>query len=389
MLKSPGGGDPALSVAAQGTEGGLATGVPGQDVEARGILASTATRDQHTLTSVAPAGHLGSTCQQARLTKPPRRQKKKKQKQTAGGSAAASCSATTSSILTSAAGSPDEAATDSEMVLGRSDSSEEVVPAPGSAGQVDASEQEDRSEPRPSCSKAVDSGGSALALDRKRKSEAGPTPPQAQSKKKTRRGPAPGAYFNKAEEDALLGVVLVRDQPYAVLDRGLTSHLRDLLSAEVRRAVRSKSFVPTFNEARTRNNRFQVACSNQESYEWLEQVIQGIRLTRPGIDAPVRLCLVRPDEVPKLIRAAVYAPGAPSAPDFLELIQGQNRFLFTERWVLRHRQIVGSSTLFVYGIDGDSACILETINYSAHYELGRVTFQVARAQARSEGGSHD
>ena len=65
----------------QGTEGGLATSVPGQDVEARGILASTATRDQHTLTSVAPAGHLGSTCQQAGLTKPPRRQKKKKQKQ--------------------------------------------------------------------------------------------------------------------------------------------------------------------------------------------------------------------------------------------------------------------------------------------------------------------
>jgi len=28
-------------------------------------------------------------------------------------------------------------------------------------------------------------------------------------------------------------------------------------------------------------------------------------------------------------------------------------------------------------------------NYSAHYELGRVTFQVDRAQARSEGGSHD
>ena len=81
--------------------------------------------------------------------------------------------------------------------------------------------------------------------------------------------------------------------------------------------------------------------------------------------------------------------GAPGAPDFLELIQGQNPSLFTERWVLRHRQTVGNSTLFVFGIDGDSACILWGINYSAHYELGRVTFQVARAQARSEGGSHD
>jgi len=293
------------SVAAQGTEGGLATGVPGQDVEAPVILASTATRDQNTLTSVAPAGHLGATCQQAGLTKPPRRRKKKK-KQADGGSVAASSPATTSSIHTSAAGSPDEAVTDSEMVLGRSDSSEEDVPVPGCAGHVDASKQEDRSEPRPFCLRAVELDGSALASDRKRKSEAGPTPSQAQSKKKTRRGTAPGAYFNKAEEDALLGVVLARDQPYAVLDRGLISHRRDLLSAEVRKAVRSKSFVPTFNEAGTRNNRFQVACSNQESYEWLERAIQGIRLTQPGIEAPVRLCLVRPDAVPKLIRGGAW-----------------------------------------------------------------------------------
>ena len=52
-------------------------------------------------------------------------------------------------------------------------------------------------------------------------------------------------------------------------------------------------------------------------------MIQGIRLTHPGTEAPVGLCLVRPDAVPKLIRAAVYPPGAPGAPDILELIKGQ------------------------------------------------------------------
>ena len=102
-------GEPTISVAAQGTEGSLATDVPGQDAVTRGILASTATRDQNTITSVAPVGHLGATCQQAGLTKPTWRRKKKKQ--AADSSAAASSSAITSSIHTSAAGSPDEVGT--------------------------------------------------------------------------------------------------------------------------------------------------------------------------------------------------------------------------------------------------------------------------------------
>ena len=50
--------------------------------------------------------------------------------------------------------------------------------------------------------------------------------------------------------------------------------------------------------------------------------------------------------------------GGPSAPDFLELIQGQNPGLFTDQWVLRHRQAIGNGTLLVFGIDGDSAGIL-------------------------------
>ena len=212
---------------------------------------------------------------------------------------------------------------------------------------------------------------------------------QKTHKKKARRGPAPGAYFQQADRDDLLGVVLVRDQPYTILDRSLTSRLWEHLNSRVREAVRSKIFVPTFNEAGVRNNRFQIACTNQESFQWLRQVIWEIQLTSTGSGEHIGLELVRPGEVPKLIRASVYAPGAPTTPDFLKLLQGQNPNLFTNRWVLRHRQAVSNNTLMVFGIDGDSASILAGSDYSAHYDLGRVTFQVAHAQASSEGRSHE
>ena len=387
-------GDPAHSVAAQGAVGGLATGDPDQDVAARGILVSMATGDQQQLTGVTPVEHPGLTCQPAGERKPPRRRKKKR---AVGDLLAAGSSVTVTATASSLAQSPaaessGETATDMEMVIGRSDSSEEVVPAPGSARQVDSSEQEIRTEQMPSCSGAAVAGDpAAMAADRKRKSEVGPTPPQSKvtKKKKVKRKPAAGAYFSQAEQTDLLGVVLVRGQPYAVLDRALVAHLRELVSQRVREAVRAKGFVPTFNEAGIRNNRFQIACCNRDSYIWLERVIKEIELTHIGAEGVVRLCLVPPDAVPKLIRAAVYAPGVPSAPDFLELIQGQNPGLFTERWVLRHRQTVGNSTLLVFGIDGDSASILAGSNYSAHYELCRVTFQVSRAQAGGEGSSHE
>ena len=383
-------GDPAHSVAAQGTVGGLATGVPGQDVAARGILASMATGDQ-SLTGVSPVGHPGVTRQLASESQPLRRRKKKR---TAGGPRAASSSATAMALSPaqlSTAESSGEAVTDTGMDIGRPDSSEEDVPASGSARQVDSSEQELRTEPVPPCSGAVVAKDPAAVAARKRKSEAGPTPPQPQAnkKKKAKRASAAGAYFSQAEQAELLGVVLVRGQPYAVLDRDLVTRLRELLSQRVREAVRAKGFVPTFNEAGIRNNQFQIACCNRDSYSWLEQVIEEVELTHTGAECVVRLRLVPPDAVPKLIRAAVYAPGGPSAPDFLELIQGQNPGLFTDRWVLRHRQAVGNGTLLVFGIDGDSAGILADSNYSAHYELGRVTFQVSRARAGGEGCSHE
>ena len=173
------------------------------------------------------------------------------------------------------------------------------------------------------------------------------------------------------EQADLLGVVLIRGQPYAILDRALVARLRELLSQRVRGAVRAKDFVPIFNEVGIRNNRFQIACCNRDSYTWLEWVIGEIELTHTGAERVVRLCLVPPNAVPKPIRAAVYAPRVSSAPDFLELIQGQNPGLVTDRWVLRHCQAIGNGTLHRW----DSARILADSNYSDLYKSGQNLLQ--------------
>ena len=124
------------------------------------------------------------------------------------------------------------AVTDADMDIGRPNSSDEDVPASGSARQVDSSEQEIRTELIPSWLGAVVAGDPAAVAAQKRKSEAGPTPsqPKANTKKKAKRASAAGAYFTQAEQADLLGVVLVRGQPYAVLDRDLVARLRELIT---------------------------------------------------------------------------------------------------------------------------------------------------------------
>ena len=65
----------------------------------------------------------------------------------------------------------------------------------------------------------------------------------------------------------------------------------------------------------------------------------------------------------------------PSAPDFLELIQGQNPGLFTDQWVLRHHQAVGNGTywrLASMGILPEFWLILTTALTTS---LGRLPFR--------------
>jgi len=64
------------------------------------------------------------------------------------------------------------------------------------------------------CSAASGPGGETAG--HKWKTEAGPKPPKTKEKK-TKRGPSLWITFKQAEDDDLLGVVLVQEQPYKIL----------------------------------------------------------------------------------------------------------------------------------------------------------------------------
>ena len=66
----------------------------------------------------------------------------------------------------------------------------------------------------PCPTEASTSGTAGAAAGLKRKTEVGPTPPQSQRKKAKS---TLGSTFKQAEEDDLLGVVLVQDNPYKKL----------------------------------------------------------------------------------------------------------------------------------------------------------------------------
>ena len=100
----------------------------------------------------------------------------------------------------------------------------------------------------PSCS--VEAGLSAAG--RKRKPEVGPTPPQQQQRKKPKRGPALGATFAQAEEDDLLGVVLVTGQPYTILSHVQLNSVRRKLLIKLEETIDLGEAVPTFQESGVR-----------------------------------------------------------------------------------------------------------------------------------------
>ena len=116
-------------------------------------------------------------------------------------------------------------------------------------------------------------------------------------------------------------------------------------------------FVPCFQELGVRANRFHLSCANMESYEWLRATVQSLSI--PVGDSQLLLKLVKPAEVPKLMRAEAYVPGAPlGVPKFLRLLAGQNRGLRVKRWAVRHQQTTANGQSLVFGIDQDSAASL-------------------------------
>ena len=76
-------------------------------------------------------------------------------------------------------------------------------------------------------------GSKETAAGRKRKTEAGPTPPQS---KKKRKAPA-GETFGQAERDNLLGVVSVEAYPYTALEKAQLDYVREQLMKSLEKST--------------------------------------------------------------------------------------------------------------------------------------------------------
>jgi len=108
--------------------------------------------------------------------------------------------------------------------------------------------------PSPCPAEASTSGTADATTGRKRKTEAGPTPPK--SKRKKAKIP-PGSTFEQSEKDNLLGVILRQDNPYKLLTRiqvdWIWNELLKLLEATV---IWQYGPVPCFQESGKQNSRF-------------------------------------------------------------------------------------------------------------------------------------
>ena len=116
--------------------------------------------------------------------------------------------------------------------------------------------------------------------------------------------------------------------------------------------------------------------------DWLRSTVNylTVNVSEDGGASRQRpLALVTPSEIPKLIRAEVYVSGTPPS-EFTTFLKRQNIGLFTDRWVLRHRQTTPKGAFMVWHVDPESIRALEAIDFQPYFGLGRVTFRVARAQ---------
>jgi len=108
--------------------------------------------------------------------------------------------------------------------------------------------QEMGAEAGPSSSCSVQATASGATARIKWKTEVGSTPPQA-AKKKPKRGPSPRHTFKQAQEEDLLGVVMIKDHPYTTLACAHVDWIWTQLLVKLEEATDAGRTAPTFQES--------------------------------------------------------------------------------------------------------------------------------------------
>jgi hypothetical protein len=134
-----------------------------------------------------------------------------------------------------------------------------------------------------------------------------------------------------------------------------------------------KSFIPRFVQTYVSSNEMKVLCEDQQSMDWLLEVVESI--------APFQnesFVAYTQESVPKHINlsAFFFKKKDPDVKELLARIQLSNPELQTNRW----RILYGSERQagFVLGVGVDSASFrhLQKMEMRPFFEMGRVTFQI-------------
>jgi len=123
-----------------------------------------------------------------------------------------------------------------------------------------------------------------------------PTPPKTKMKK-TKRGLSLGTTYKEAEDNDLLGVVLVQEQPYKILLHIQINEVRQQLLLKLKEKAEADEDAPLFEESGIRHNRFHLSCSDVEFYAWLEKIVDSMEIHGGKQDEKLCLQLVPPAEV--------------------------------------------------------------------------------------------
>ena len=196
-------------------------------------------------------------------------------------------------------------------------------------------------------------------------------PPQGKKKKKNKQGPDREDPFTRAAKVNLLAVILFQDHPYQPLTQADQERVKSLLVGRLDELA-GKGTVPIFEGMRNRHGQLQVACSDQQSFVWLTTTIRQLTIAGVNTEEEQRLTCVPFKQEPRLVRAEVYLSGNPVHKDrFRRILGGQNKFLKTDRWVLKHEAKTPKGQLLVWGINMDSVSALECVSsfLTAHQRI--------------------
>jgi len=139
----------------------------------------------------------------------------------------------------------------------------------------------------------------------KRKATDTPSSSVVQRSKRPRSQGTWEAAFQKAENDNLLGIVIIQRDCYTQLNQLQVEEIRQKLMSKLHSAFNS-GLTPRFENSGRRNGRFCLSCANQVSFDLLQTTVDGLIVTARGNDGTSsqhQLSLVTPSEIPKLIQA--------------------------------------------------------------------------------------